>query len=108
MNLNKATPLMYTRQLKETVDWYVEVLGFSCTDFVPAWSFARVQLNGADVMIVLPNEHIPFDKPHFTGSFYINTNNANNADAWWEKLKDKCKVATRLKHLTMNEGVWSI
>ena len=29
MNLNKVTPLMYTNQLKETVDWYVNVLGFT-------------------------------------------------------------------------------
>lgn len=79
MNLNKLTPLLYTAHLKETVDWYVNELGFTCTDFVPQWVFARVQLHGVDIMLALPNEHITFKEPHFTGSFYINT---NNADAW--------------------------
>lgn len=42
MNLNKLTPLLYTTQLKETIDWYVNVLGFTCTDFVAKYGFARV------------------------------------------------------------------
>lgn len=89
MNLNKLTPLLRTKQLKETVDWYVNTLGFTCTDFVHEYGFARVQLHGADIMLAEPNAHYPFDEPNFTGSFYINTNDAN---AWWEKLKDTCRV----------------
>jgi len=89
MNLNSLTPLLRTHRLQETVDWYVNTLGFTCTDFVPEYGFARVKLNGADIMLAAPNEHMPFSEPQFTGSFYINT---NDADAWWEKLKDICKV----------------
>ncbi|MEJ8841579.1 VOC family protein [Lacibacter sp. H375] len=89
MNLNKLSPLLYTSQLKDTVDWYVHVLGFTCTDFVPVHGFARVQLHAVDIMLALPNAHIPFEQPQFTGSFYINT---NSVDYWWEKLKDTCKV----------------
>ena len=94
MNLDRLTPLLRTKQLKETVDWYVTVLGFSCSDFVPDYGFARVQLHGADIMLAEPNTHFPFDQPNFTGSFYINT---NDADAWWEKLKDKCKVCYEIE-----------
>ena len=75
---------MYTTQLKEKVDWYVNVLGITCSDFVSEYGFARVQLHGADFMFALPNAHIPFEQPHFTGSFYINT---NNVVAWWEKIE---------------------
>ena len=89
MNLNKLTPLMRTKNLQGTIDWYVNQLGFTCTDHVPKYGFARVQLHNADIMLATPNDHYPFDQPNFTGSFYINT---NNVDAWWEKLKDKCKV----------------
>lgn len=71
------------------MDWYVSVLGFTCTDFVPDYGFARVQLHGVDIMLTLPNAHIPFETPQFTGSLYINT---NSADEWWQKLKDSCKV----------------
>lgn len=94
MNLNKLTPLLRTKNLQETVDWYVNVLGFTCTDFVPDWGFARVQLNGADLMLAGQNEHFLFEKPEFTGSFYINT---NNVDVWWNKLKDKCKVCYEIE-----------
>ena len=41
MNLNKVTPLMYTNQVKETVDWYVHVLGFTCSDFVADWGLCQ-------------------------------------------------------------------
>lgn len=80
---------MRTKNLQGTIDWYVDELGFTCTDHVPKYGFARVQLHNADIMLATPNDHYPFDQPNFTGSFYINT---NNVDAWWEKLKDKCKV----------------
>ena len=56
--------------------------------------FARVQLHGADFMFALPNAHIPFHHPNFTGSFYINTNNAH---VCWEKLKDTCKVCYEIE-----------
>lgn len=89
MNLNSLTPLMYTSRLKETVDWYVNELGFYCSDFVTDWGFARVKLDNADIMFGLPNAHIPFEQARFTGSFYINT---NDVDGWWMKLKDKCRI----------------
>src|SRR5690242_14467587 len=87
--LNKLTPILRTHKLRETVDWYVNVLGFINTDFVPDHGYARVQLDGIDIMLATPNEHMPFDEPNFTGSFYIST---DNVDACWEKLKDKCLV----------------
>lgn len=94
MKINSLTPLLRTHKLKETADWYVTVLGFACTDFVPEWGYARVQLEGADIMLATPNEHEPFDKATFTGSFYINT---DNAEGWWEKLKDKCRICYPLE-----------
>lgn len=89
MNLNKLTPLLRTHQLKETVDWYVNILGFTCTDYVEEYGFARVQLHSVDIMLATANAHYPFKEPSFTGSLYISTNDVNS---WWEKLKDTCKV----------------
>ena len=80
MNLNKLTPLLRTERLQETIDWYADILGFTCTDHVPDVGFAGMQLHNADIMLALPNAHTEFNEPQFTGSFYINT---NNADAWW-------------------------
>ncbi|MEP6789357.1 MAG: VOC family protein, partial [Acidobacteriota bacterium] len=41
------------------------------------------------IMFAKPNEHTPYDKIGFTGSFYFNT---DDVDALWEKLKDKAGV----------------
>src|SRR5881394_2892968 len=94
MKLNRLTPLLRTTKLKETVDWYVTVLGFTCTDFVEDYGYARVQLDNVDVMLATPNAHLAFNEPHFTGSFYINT---DDVDTWWGKLKDKCPVCYEIE-----------
>ena len=45
-------------------------------------------------MLSLPNDHIPFDKAIFTGSFYFNT---EKVDGLWEQLKNKATVAYPLE-----------
>jgi uncharacterized glyoxalase superfamily protein PhnB len=47
------------------------------------------------IMLAKPNEHTPFDKPIFTGSFYFNT---DNVDKLWEDLKDKAKVCYEIEN----------
>ena len=34
MSLLEIKPMLYTRQVKETVDFYTLVLGFTCTNFM--------------------------------------------------------------------------
>ncbi len=46
-------------------------------------------------MLSLPNSHIQFDKPNFTGSFYINT---SCVDKIWNHLKDKMKICYALEN----------
>lgn len=40
-------------------------------------------------MIALPNAHVPFEKPVFTGSLYFSP---DNVDALWESLHDKATI----------------
>ena len=40
-------------------------------------------------MIARPNQHAPYEKIGFTGSFYFNT---DDVEAMWGKLKDKAKI----------------
>jgi uncharacterized glyoxalase superfamily protein PhnB len=94
MKLNALTPMLYTTDLRASVDFYTQILGFDCSDHVPDWGFARVRLQGADIMLVLPNRHMPFEKPMLTGSLYINT---DDADGWWNKLKNKCRVCYEIE-----------
>lgn len=87
MNAYKLMPVLYTREMQKTVDFYVGVLGFECVSSELNWSM--LQLDHVEIMIALPNEHIPFDKPNFTGSFYIKT---NEVDRLWQIFKELTRV----------------
>lgn len=89
MKLNSLSPMIYTRDIKATIDFYTGSLGFTCNSFSEDWGWATINRDQIEIMICLPNDHIPFDKPHFTGSFYINT---NGVDELWEQLKDKLNI----------------
>lgn len=82
-------PMLYTEQIKETITFYTDVLGFTCIAFDEERGWASLTKDHVELMLATPNRHLPFNKPVFTGSFYINT---DDASVLWEKLKDKCKV----------------
>lgn len=85
--LTAVTPMFWTKEVKETVAFYTQVLGFECGVLEDGW--AIVTRDDVEVMFSYPNEHLPFDGPQFTGTFYFNT---SNVDELWEALKDKCNV----------------
>ena len=78
--------MLYTKDMQETVDFYVNVLGFSSNAYEPGWGWASLQLDKTEIMLAIPPSEVPFDKPVFTGSLYFKT---DNVDQLWEKLKDK-------------------
>lgn len=88
-NKYRLTPIIYTTDVKGTIDFYVKELGFDCLADAPEFGWGKVGLNDAELMISRPNDHIHFDKPVFTGSFYIYT---DDADIIWQKVKDKARV----------------
>ncbi len=81
--------MIWTRDLKETIKFYTEVLGFTCGANSDDWGWAAFHRDDVEIMAALPNEHTPFEKPLFTGSFYIYT---DNVDHLWEELRDKVRV----------------
>jgi len=90
MKLKKLTPMLYTTDLNGTVDFYVQILGFKCNSLETEWGWASVTNGDIEIMFSLPNEHIPFDKPTFTGSFYFKT---DRVDELWSNLKDKANIS---------------
>jgi predicted enzyme related to lactoylglutathione lyase len=88
MNI-RLRPMLWTEDLKGSVDFYVEKLGFTCNAFHEEWGWASLSLGDAGIMFSRPNEHVPYDKIGCTGSFYFNT---DDVDTMWEQLKDKAKV----------------
>ena len=89
MRLESLRPMLYTAQLQETVDFYTQILGFTCVERNDDWGWAAMQKDEVEIMFSKPNEHTPFVKPTFTGSFYIRT---DNVDEFWNELKDKTKI----------------
>ena len=86
---NSLTPMLYTRELGETVKFYTEVLGFECTAYEEEWGWASVIKDDVEFMFANPNEHIPYERAGFTGSFYIRT---NDVDVLWDEWNTKCDV----------------
>lgn len=81
--------MLWTESLQETLDFYVDVLGFTCRVRNDDWGWATLWIDDVAVMIAKPNEHTPYDKIGFTGSFYFNT---DDVDGMWKKLKDNARV----------------
>lgn len=93
MKLNKLIPVIYTTDMHGTIDFYMQKLGFTClTDSPETW--AMLEFDAINLMVSVPNEHIPFNQPVFTGSFYFNT---DNVDEVWGKIKDAAKVCYPLE-----------
>ncbi len=84
MKLNRLVPVLWVGDIEKTITFYRDVLGFDCPSRIEGW--ACLVNHGAELMISLPNQHEPFDKPGFTGSFYFQS---DNVDGLWEELKDK-------------------
>ena len=89
MKLQELTPMLYTDHLQETVAFYTTVLDFQRDGLNEEAGWASVKRDNVTIMFALPNAHLPFTKPTFTGSLYLN---ADNVDAWWQQLKDKVEV----------------
>ena len=87
MKLENLRPVLAVTNIEDTIRFYRDVLGFECVNQMDGW--AALSKDGVEVMISLPNEHEPFDKPTLTGSIYFNT---SDVDALWEQIKDKARI----------------
>lgn len=94
MKLSRLTPMIWTGQFNETVDFYKEILGFNCASIDTDLGWAAMQKDDVEIMISKPNEHTPFEKPFFTGTFYFVT---DDAEAMWQQLKEKTKIVYPLE-----------
>lgn len=89
MSLQNLRPMLWTEDLTGSVDFYVSVLGFNANEFNEEWGWASLSKDDVELMLSRPNEHTPYDKIGFTGTFYFNT---DNVDELWNELKDKANV----------------
>lgn len=87
--------MLWTTDIKGSVDFYTSILGFSCDQLNVDRGWASVSRDDVSIMFALPNEHTPFDKPTFTGSLYFNT---DDVDSFWEDLKGNTRVCYEIEN----------
>jgi uncharacterized glyoxalase superfamily protein PhnB len=92
MPLKGPVPILYVTDIEQTILFYCDVLGFRCANRSEGW--ASLQRGSAEITLSLPNEHLPFEKSLFTGSFYFH---ADDVDALWAQLRDKTDVVYPLE-----------
>ncbi len=89
MKFNNLAPMLNTNDIEESVNFYVEHLGFECKAMDQESGWASVHLGDIRIMFARPNAQAFFEHPFFTGSFYFNM---EDVDSLWEKLKDSTNV----------------
>ncbi len=89
MRITELRPMMWTEDLSGTIDFYTEILGFRCDVLNEDWGWATLWIDDVAIMLARPNEHTPYDKIGFTGTFYFNT---DDVEAMWAKVKDKARI----------------
>ena len=87
MQLKGPVPVLYVADMDESIRFYCDVLGFRCANRMDGW--ASLQHGPAEIMLSLPNEHLPFEKATFTGSFYFQ---AQDVDSLWKQIREKATV----------------
>jgi uncharacterized glyoxalase superfamily protein PhnB len=96
MQLTRLTPTLESTDLRATLQFYTEVLGFHCADAYPdAAQPCWLSLRNGDIELMFceRNQHrrefSASAEPLLTGSLYFNP---ADVSALWEELKDKVTV----------------
>ena len=92
MKLTNLTPMLETKDINATIEFYATTLGFTIRGIfehegITTW--CDLVKDEVAIMFSLPNQHMNYGKILFSGSIYINT---EDVDALWDLLKDKCEV----------------
>lgn len=87
MKLTGLIPMLWVDNIDGTIAFYRDVLGFRCVSQVEGW--ACLERDGVELMLSLPNQQEPYDRPQFTGTFYFQTDGVH---ALWQQLKEAAPV----------------
>ena len=98
MKLQFLSPILWTKDLEQTISFYETVLGFKKQTQYP--NFVSLTRDKVELMFVLPidepedckdpnNKEEFFPGPKLTGSIYITT---EKVDELWEFVKDKAII----------------
>ena len=94
MKYKRLTPMLWTEDLQASIAFYTQILGFTCAEFNEEWQWAALHLDAIELMLAQPNQHTPYDKIGFTGSFYIEV---DDVETLWLRLKNKTTIVYELE-----------
>jgi uncharacterized glyoxalase superfamily protein PhnB len=92
MKLTNLSPLLETNDIKATIEFYTQTLGFTLRgtfehEGITTWcDLVRDEIA---FMFSLPNQNMNHGRILLSGSIYINV---EDVDALWNLLKEKCDV----------------
>lgn len=98
MGLQKISPILWTKDLKATIQFYETVLGFKGKSNFP--NFVTLTRETVEIMFIVPQDEPEeckepnenqdfFPRPLLTGSIFITL---DNVDRLWESVKDKATI----------------
>jgi len=100
--LKFLSPILWTKDIEQTISFYETVLGFKKQTQFP--NYVSLTRDNVEIMFVLPidepedckdpnNKEEFFPKSTLTGSIYITT---EKVDELWENVKDKVKIISSI------------
>jgi len=106
MQIKRLTPELIVKNIKESVDFYVDILGFKMTNSVgdDTLAWANVMWPGSEVglMFMTPEsmgEEITEFKTKSVGGSVVQYIEIDGLDELYEKIKDKVEIVAE-KHTT--------
>lgn len=103
MKLKSMTPMLWTGDIEESIDFYTNHLGFSCTERNEESGWATITKEDVEIIFALPNSEAPFEM--FTGSLYFKV---EHLEEFYENIKDSVDLASELEENEKNEKEFSI
>ena len=97
MRIKQTPPILWTKNLRETISFYENVLGFTGHCDFP--NFVSLLRDNAEIMFIVPDAEDADEKEKFSsnatlpGSIYFFM---ENVDEFWEAVKDKATVKTAI------------
>jgi uncharacterized glyoxalase superfamily protein PhnB len=89
MKIQSLTPMLRTWDIRASIAFYTDVLGFGCESLSEEQGWASLRRDGVAIMLAVPNQHEGDTAPAFTGSLYFHT---DDVDGLWQRLKDRVRV----------------
>ena len=93
MKFQNLTPMLWTKNLEETITFYTTILGFICSEYNKDWKWAALHKDEIEIMLAYPNEHMN-QEIGFSGSFYFKV---DEVESLWNDLKNKTTVVYDLE-----------